>query len=100
MNTDVQGNTFSVSVDSDITTVTVPDIRDKILEGLSGDITEVKLDLSKVEMVDSTGISLLISIQNTLKKKSGSLTLTNASDDISHMFKLMRLDKFFTVEPR
>lgn len=100
MNVDVQGNTVLFVVDSDITTVTVPDIRDKVLESLGEGVNEVKLDLNSVEMVDSTGISLLISIQNTLKKKSGSLTLLNTSDDISHMFKLMRLDKFFSVQPR
>ena len=60
-----------MTLDEDITAASVSEIKDEILGQLDGELSEVHLDLTNVEMVDSTGISLLISIQNSLKKKSG-----------------------------
>ena len=100
MNIEKSEGTLTITIDSDITSVSVPEIREKILDDLDEATVKIDMDLNKVEMVDSTGISLLISIQNSLKKNSGELSLLNTSNDIVHMFKLMRLDKFFTVMSR
>ena len=100
MNIEKNDSTVTVTVTEDITSVTVPEIRDQILKTMDAEVIQIHMDLNQVEMVDSTGISLLISIQNSLKKNSGELSLLNTSGDIVHMFKLMRLDKFFKVIPR
>ena len=93
-------NTLLLNLDADLTAASVNGVKSEILGQMDDGLNAVELDLAKVEMVDSTGISLLISIQNSLKKKSGSLSLMNTSEDIMHMFKLMRLDKYFQVNPR
>ena len=61
------------------------------------DIDEIVLDLTKVELVDSTGIGFVIRIQNTLEKKEGQLVLMNVHDDIKKMLQIMRLDKHITI---
>ncbi|MCM8530214.1 MAG: STAS domain-containing protein [Lentisphaeraceae bacterium] len=100
MDIERNGNCLSLSLEKDLTAATVKELKDQILSSLDEDVIMVVVNLKNVEMIDSTGISLLISLQNTLKKNSGELSLENSSEDIAHMFKLMRLDKHFNVSTR
>ncbi len=59
--------------------------------------SDLTIDLTGVEIIDSTGLGLLISAHNTLKKIGKALIVTNASADLRELFKSMRLDKHFTV---
>ncbi|MHC1713176.1 MAG: ATP-binding protein [Solidesulfovibrio sp.] len=56
------------------------------------------LDLSRVEVIDSMGIGLLIAAHNTLGKKGERLILLNASRDLAALLRTMRLDKHFSVQ--
>jgi len=58
---------------------------------------QVIIDMRFVTLIDSTGIGLIISAQNKLHKRDAKLKLTNVSDDILTMFKIMRLDKHLYV---
>jgi anti-sigma B factor antagonist len=60
-------------------------------------VTNLIVDMREVELVDSTGIGVLIGIQNNLKLKNGTLKLINVSDDIQKMFRIMRLDKHIEI---
>jgi anti-anti-sigma factor len=57
----------------------------------------ITVDLSGVEIVDSTGIGLLIALHNSLLKAGGTITVINASKDILELFKAMRLDQHFSI---
>jgi len=67
------------------------------LKGLMAAGGDLTIDLTGVEIIDSTGLGLLISAHNTLKKVGKALVVTNASADLRELFKSMRLDKHFTV---
>ena len=58
------------------------------------------LDLQEVGMIDSTGLSVIISTHNTLQKQGGSLEVINVSPDILKLFHIMRLDTHFVVKAR
>ena len=90
-------NVLTISAD-DITSANIEEFRSEIVGQVDDELDEVILDLENVTLIDSSGISLLVSIQNTLKKKSGQLKLINTSADIIRMFKLMRLDQHFVVK--
>jgi len=61
---------------------------------------ELIVDLTKVEMVDSVGIGVLIATHNSLNKSGGALKVTNVNKDIHKLFNTMRLDRHFSVEKR
>jgi len=58
---------------------------------------ELTIDLTGVDIIDSTGLGLLIATHNSLKKKGYNLVVTNANADIRELFKSMRLDQHFAV---
>jgi anti-anti-sigma factor len=48
-------------------------------------------------MVDSSGIGLLISAHNSLKKVGGQLAVIHASADVLELFQTMRMHQHFSV---
>lgn len=81
----------------DIVAGEVQSFRAELLALINEKMLKITVDLSAVEMIDSSGIGVFISAQNSLKKLGGALKVVNISDDILKMFKIMRLDKHFEV---
>jgi anti-anti-sigma factor len=75
----------------------LPALRTKLRQFVAAGTQDLTLDLARVQMVDSTGIGLLISTHNSLKKAGGTLSVTNASKDILALFHTMRIHQHFTV---
>lgn len=73
-----------------------PLLRRALLDALDENC-DVMIDLSKVEIIDSCGISVMIAAYNSLKAKDLPLIVTGCSDDITTLFKMMRLDKHLTI---
>lgn len=92
-----KAETLSIDAEENITAANAEDIRKQILEEMDDILKFVEIDLKEVEIVDSTGISLLISIQNSLNKNDGKLKLSNSSENLSYMFKVMRLNHHFEI---
>jgi len=81
----------------DIVVPATDELRRELKEVIATGAGDLTIDLTGVEIIDSTGLGLLIAAHNTLKKAGSALTVTNASTDIRELFKSMRLDKHFTV---
>ncbi|OGV55578.1 MAG: hypothetical protein A2017_14570 [Lentisphaerae bacterium GWF2_44_16] len=92
-----KGNEATVIPQADVVAAEVQNFRTELLNLVNNGIFQIKVDLEKVEMIDSSGIGVFISAQNSLKKQNGSLKVVNVSADILKMFRIMRLDKHFEV---
>jgi len=82
----------------DIVASVADELRARIKEILGEYPGPLVIDLSRVELVDSVGIGLLIAAHNTLAKKGGRLVLTHVNADLATLLRTMRLDKHFAVE--
>ena len=87
-----QSNEITVQPDYDIVTSKCDVLRDELLKSIQDGIKNIAIDLKKVNIVDSTGLSVLISAHNSLKKEGESLKLMNVSDNI---LKLLAKDLKF-----
>ncbi len=56
------------------------------------------VDLSSVSVMNSTGIGVLIALQNTVKKKNGRMMVVGLQPLMRDIFQRMRLEKLFEVE--
>jgi anti-anti-sigma factor len=74
------------------------ELREQLRQLLAEGIFEMSIDLAAVDLVDSSGIGLLIATHNSLIKAGGSLRVVGVSPEIQHLFKTMRLDRHFAVE--
>ena len=84
-------------IPGDIVAAKVPELRLHLRALVEGGEHGLVLDLSKVGMVDSVGIGLLISVHNTLRKTGRELFLTHVSNDIFELFRTMRMHQHFSI---
>ena len=55
----------------------------------------VILDLSKIELMNSSGLGIIIHSVNQLKQNNGSLKLANVSSKIKQIMEITKLDSIF-----
>jgi anti-anti-sigma factor len=80
-----------------IVAASVPELRSKMRGIVDAGISEMVVDLTDVQMVDSSGIGLLIAAFNSMRKIGGSLAVIHASADILELFRSMRMHQHFNV---
>jgi len=81
----------------DIVAASVPELRSTMRGVVDEGVRELIVDLTNVQMVDSSGIGLLISAHNSLHKLGGRLAVIHASKDIMDLFHTMRIHQHFSV---
>ncbi len=79
-------------------TATAPDLRAAIRSAIAEGAREMTIDLANVTMIDSTGIGLLISAHNSIRKVGGHVALIGATSDILDLLRSMRIHHHFGVE--
>lgn len=55
------------------------------------------LDMSGVDMVDSSGLGIIISINITLQNNGGWLAVCGLTDDIKKLFSMTKMEKLMRV---
>jgi len=96
----VQQNDATVTLEGALTVALAQELRPQLQKALAEGVSSVVFDLGRADVVDSSGIGLLIATHNSLKTKGGRLRVANASAEIMNLFKAMRLDRHFSVEGR
>lgn len=86
-----------VRPNGDVVASSADELRTELKKLVGDGTSEVTLDMTGVGVVDSIGLGLLISTHNSLAKAGGNLCVVNASQDIQELFRIMRLDRHFTV---
>ena len=94
---DHESSQVTVRADQDVVASAVPTLRSQLREAMENSPRELVLDLEKVEMMDSSGIGLLIAAHNSLRRQGGRLAVVHASHDILELLRAMRLHQHFTV---
>jgi serine/threonine-protein kinase RsbW len=80
-----------------VVAATVPELRSALRGALSQGVRQMTIDFAGVEMVDSTGLGLLISAHNSVSKAGGRLAVINVSVEILELFQSMRIHQHFSV---
>jgi anti-anti-sigma factor len=86
-----------VHPEGDLVAARLPELRARLRELVRTGAQQITIDLSCTEMVDSAGIGLLISANNSLKASGGQLEVVRASQDVLELLKSMRLHQHFSI---
>lgn len=81
----------------DVVAASVPELRSVLWDSIAGGARDVVLDLSHTQMVDSSGLGLLIGTYNSLRKVGGRLAVIHASRDVLQLFQTMRMHQRFPI---
>jgi anti-anti-sigma factor len=79
---------FEGDFDIDVTEV----IEDEVGQVLKA-YQNIKIDLSKVPFVDSSGIGLLLNLVEELKEQNSSVQIINVQPDVGQIFDILQLSE-------
>jgi anti-sigma B factor antagonist len=59
--------------------------------------SRVVVDLSMLDLIDSSGVAALVKLYKGVRNTSGAMTISGARDQPLAIFKLLRMDKVFNL---
>lgn len=75
-----------------------PELRQQILAAVNGGTKKLVLDLSQLEFIDSSGLSVIIAGYKRLKERGGELTLRSLTDRTKKVLEISGLNKVLTTD--
>ncbi|MHB8073040.1 STAS domain-containing protein [Desulfosporosinus fructosivorans] len=94
----ISGNQATVFLTDKIYVHDASLLRNDLLDIIAQGVTDVKIDLSELTYIDSSGLGTLVTINKRTKERNGSLVLAGAKGLPFELIKRTRLDKVFTIE--
>lgn len=92
------GDQTIIKPGTDVVASMAEDFKTELLTAISESSSELVIDLTGVDMVDSVGIGVIIAAHNTLNQSDRKLKVINVTKDVYGLFATMRLNRRFTVE--
>ena len=89
--------THLISVRGEIHVSTAPRFSERLNEAIAGGKTAVVVDLSDVEFIDSTGLSVLLNGLRLMTQRRGRLALVCTNPTVLRLFQITNLDKTFDI---
>jgi anti-sigma B factor antagonist len=86
-----------VCVSGEIHVSTAPRLSQRLHTIIEGGRTRLVLDLSGVEFIDSTGLSVLLNGLRLVTQRDGQMALVCANPTVLRLFHITRLDSTFDI---
>ncbi len=96
INKTVNGTELNIALEGRLDTTTAPELETELKNSLEG-ITDMKLDLEKLEYISSAGLRVLLSAQKTMNKQ-GFMSLRHVGDVIMEIFEVTGFTDILTIE--
>jgi len=94
-----EGNKAIIFFEGNVVASIAEDVKNALNSILANDnIKNLEIDFSKVEIIDSVGIIIIIDCYNILQQKEGTIAIKNVNDNIKRVFSLMNLDAHFAID--
>ena len=97
---------FSVTRSNEATTLavrgsldinTAPQLADEIDRIVADKPTLVIVDMSALDLIDSSGVAALVKLYKGVRGVGGNMTISGARDQPLAIFRLLRMDRVFNV---
>jgi anti-sigma B factor antagonist len=86
-------------VQGEIHASTAPEFSERLNDSIATGRTGVILDLTGVEFIDSTGLSVLLNGLRRVTRVRGSMVLACANPTVLRLFEITKLDSTFEILP-
>lgn len=96
INKNASGSKLTVALEGRLDTVTAPQLEGELKDSYEG-VSELVMDIEKLEYISSAGLRVLLSAQKTMNKQ-GSMVVKNASDEVKEIFEVTGFSDILTIE--
>ena len=87
---------LNVALEGRLDTVTAPELEQEFKGSLDG-VTELTLDLERLEYISSAGLRVLLSAQKVMNRQ-GKMALIHVNDTIMEIFEVTGFTDILTIE--
>lgn len=91
------GNTAAVAVRGSLDINSAPAFSEAIDGVVAKRPEKVNVDLSGLDLIDSSGVAALVKLYKNVRAHGGHVTIAGARDQPLAIFKLLRMDKVFNL---
>jgi anti-sigma B factor antagonist len=91
--------TVQLRVRGEIHATTAPEFSERLNDAIATGKTGVILDLTGVEFIDSTGLSVLLNGLRRVTRVRGTMVLACANPTVLRLFEITKLDSTFEIFP-
>jgi anti-sigma B factor antagonist len=92
-------DTRVISVTGEIHVTTAPEFSTRLNDAIAAGTRGVVIDMSGVEFIDSTGLSVLLNGLRRVTRASGTLSLVVSNPTVLRLFEITKLDSTFDIQP-
>ena len=96
INKEQNGSQLTVAIEGRLDTTTAPELEQELKDSLSG-VTELTIDLGKLDYISSAGLRVLLWAQKTMNQQ-GSMKVTNVQEVVSELFEVTGFADILTIE--
>ena len=93
--TEKNGSELTVFLEGRLDTNTAPELDERMKSSL-GDVTELIMDLEKLEYLSSAGLRVLLSTQKTMNRQ-GAMVVRNVNDTIMEIFEVTGFSDILSI---
>ena len=91
-----EGSKLTVALEGRLDTTTAPELEADLKESL-GNVTELTMDLEKLDYISSAGLRVLLWAQKTMNQ-NGSMVVKNVSEVVNEVFEVTGFADILTIE--
>jgi anti-sigma B factor antagonist len=92
-----QGDVSNLRIAGTLDVNTAPELAPAIDKLVEERRTRVVVDLSGLDLIDSSGVAALVALYKRSRAHGGQVSVQGARDQPLAIFKLLRMDKVFTI---
>lgn len=96
---ELDDETVVLRVVGEIHATTAPEFSERLNDAIASGKTGVVLDLTGVEFIDSTGLSVLLNGLRRVTRVRGTMMLACANPTVLRLFEITKLDTTFEILP-
>jgi len=96
--TDQDGRTVVAAI-GEVDLFTAPALDAELTRVVAAGASTVVVDLTGVDFLDSTGLSVLVKALKRVRESDGSLSVVVASERVAKVFRITGLDQILPVHP-
>ena len=86
-----------VELEGEVDVYTAPQLKQQMISLLEKGASQMVIDLTKVEYLDSTALGVLIGGLKRMREKDGNLAIVCPNPRIRRVFEITGLDKIFDI---
>jgi anti-sigma B factor antagonist len=95
----IDESTHLIAVRGEVHVSTAPEFSERLNEAIAGGKTGVVIDMTGVDFIDSTGLSVLLNALRRVTRNQGALALAVSNPTVLRLFEITRLDSTFDIAP-